>query len=153
MHCPLCKTHYKVGYDLCRGCDADLVLTKEQADAEDVVLFWQSANVKGIGELADALKSANVPHYSRFADGKAKAPVIGLFAQKEQSWQIFVLESDLDRARRVAYAARFAERYPEPGDRRARLARFLPVLAAWLGMTDTSITVLPLIEELRNSPD
>jgi hypothetical protein len=31
MHCPLCKAQYRVGYDLCRGCDADLVFTKEQA--------------------------------------------------------------------------------------------------------------------------
>jgi hypothetical protein len=91
-----------------------LVFTKEQADAEDVVLFLESANPTGVGELADALKEANVPNYSRFGDGKAKAPVIALFAQakaaRKQSWQIFVLESDLDRARQVASAARFATR-------------------------------------------
>jgi len=89
-----------------------LVFTKEQADAEDVVLFLESANLTGVGELADALKEANVPNYSRFGVGTAQAPLIGLFAQakaaKEQSWQIFVLESDLDRARQVASAARFA---------------------------------------------
>jgi len=114
MHCPLCKAQYTAGYDLCRGCDADLVFTKEQADAEDVVLFLESANLTDLGELADALKEANVPNYSRFGEGKAKAPVIGLFAQarasKEQSWQIFVLESDLDKAREVASATRFATR-------------------------------------------
>ena len=114
MHCPLCKAHYRAGYDLCGDCDADLVFTKEQADAEDVVLFLESANLTGIGDLADALKEANVPNYSRFREGKAKAPLIGLFAQakaaKEQSWQIFVLESDLDKARQVASAARFATR-------------------------------------------
>ena len=114
MHCPLCKAQYRPGYGLCRGCDADLVFTKEQADAEDVVLFLESANLTGIGDLSDELKEANVPHYSRFREGKAKAPLIGLFAQakaaKEQSWQIFVLESDLDRARQVASAARFATR-------------------------------------------
>ena len=130
MHCPLCKAQYGAGYDLCRGCDADLVFTKEQAEAEDVVLFLESANLTCLGELADALKEANVPNHSRFGDGKAKAPVIGRFAQtkaaKEQSWQIFVLESDLERARQVAFVARFAGRYPEPGDRRARLARCLP---------------------------
>jgi hypothetical protein len=109
MHCPLCKAQYGAGYDLCRGCDADLVFTKEQADAEDVVLFLESANLTGVGELADALKEANVPNYSRFGDGKANAPLIRLFAQG-QSWQIFVLESDLDRARQVASAARFATR-------------------------------------------
>ena len=130
MHCPLCKGQYGAGYDLCRGCDADLVFTKEQADAEDVVLFLESANLTGVGELSDALKEASVPNYLRFGDGKAKTPLIGLFAQakaaKEQSWQVFVLDSDLDKARQVAFAARFAWRYPEPGDRRARLARFLP---------------------------
>ena len=114
MHCPLCKAQYTVGYDLCRGCDADLVFTKEQAYAEDVVLFLESANLTDLGELADALKEANVPNYSRFGDRKAKAPLIGLFAQarasKEQSWQIFVLESDLDKAREVASAMRFATR-------------------------------------------
>ena len=114
MHCPLCKAQYRVGYDLCPGCDADLVFSKEQADAEDVVLFFESADLTGVGELADALKEANVPNYSRFERGKAKAPLIGLFANaktaKEQSWQIFVLESDLDRARQVASAARFAGR-------------------------------------------
>ena len=114
MHCPLCKTHYTAGYDLCRGCDADLVFSKEQADAEDVVLFLESANLTGVDELAEALKEANVPNYSRFREGKGKAPLIGLFAQakaaKEQSWQIFVLESDLDKARQVASAARFATR-------------------------------------------
>jgi hypothetical protein len=114
MHCPLCKAHYTAGYDLCRGCDADLVFTKEQADAEDVVLFLESANLTGVDELAEALKEASVPNYSRFREGKAKAPLIGLFAQakaaKEQSWQIFVLESDLDKARQVASAARFATR-------------------------------------------
>ena len=114
MHCPLCKAQYTAGYDLCRGCDADLVFTKEQADAEDVVLFLESANLTGVDELAEALKVANVPNYSRFREGKAKAPLIGLFAQakaaKEQSWQIFVLESDLDKARQVASAARFATR-------------------------------------------
>lgn len=119
MHCPLCKAQYRVGYDLCRGCDADLVLTKEQADAEVVVLFFESANLTGVGELADALKEANVPNYSSFEKGKTKAPLIGLFANaksaKEQSWQIFVLDSDLDRARQVATAARFAARYPKPG--------------------------------------
>lgn len=127
MYCPLCKAQYRVGYDLCRGCDADLVFTKEQADAEDVVLFLESANPTGVAELANALKEANVPNYWRFGDRKAKVPVTGLFAQaaKEQSWQIFVLESDLDRARQVAFAARFRVRYPEPGDRRARLARYL----------------------------
>jgi hypothetical protein len=36
-------------------------------------------------------------------------------AAKEQCWQIFVLDSDLDRARKVAFAARFAGRYPKPG--------------------------------------
>jgi hypothetical protein len=114
MHCPLCKAQYGAGYDLCRGCDADLVFTKEQAEAEDVVLFLQSENLTGVGELADALKEANVPNYSRFRDGKAKAPALDLFAQakaaKEQSWQIFVLESDLDKARQVASAQRFATR-------------------------------------------
>ena len=114
MHCPLCKAQYGAGYDLCRGCDADLVFTKEQADAKDVVLFLESVNLAGVGELADALKEANIPNYSRFGDGKAKAAVLGLFAQakaaKEQSWQIFVLESDLDKARQVASAARFATR-------------------------------------------
>lgn len=119
MHCPLCKAQYSAGYDLCRGCDADLVFTKEQADAEDVVLFLESMNLTGVGKLADALKAANVPNYLRFGEGKVKVPFIGLFAQgkvaKEQFWQIFVLESDLDRARKVAPAARFARRYPEPG--------------------------------------
>ncbi len=120
MHCPLCKAQYRVGCDLCRGCDADLVFTKEQADAEgDVVLFLESANLTGVGELADALKQANVPNYSRLEKAKAKAPLIGLFANataaKELSWQIFVLDSDLDRARQVASAARFAGRYPAPG--------------------------------------
>ena len=114
MHCPLRKAQYRVGYDLCRGCDEDLVFTKEQADAEDVVLFLESANLTGVDELAEALKEANVPNYSRFREGQAKAPLIGLFAQakaaKEQSWQIFVLESDLDKARQVASAARFATR-------------------------------------------
>jgi hypothetical protein len=114
MHCPLCKAQYTAGYDLCRGCDADLVFTKEQADAEEVVLFLESANLTGVDELADALKEANVPNYSRFGDGKAKAPLVGLFAQakaaQEQSWQIFVLESDLDKARQVAAVARFASR-------------------------------------------
>ena len=123
MHCPLCKAQYGAGYDLCRDCDADLVFTKEQADAEHVVLFLESANLTGVGELADALKEANVPNYSRFGDGKAKAPLIGLFAQakaaKERSWQIFVLESDLDRARQVAFAARFQgdTRNPETEER------------------------------------
>jgi hypothetical protein len=91
-----------------------LVFTKEQADAEDVVLFLESANLSGVDELADALKEANVPNYSRFGDGKVKAPVLGLFAQAKaaqgQSWQIFVLESDLDKARQVTSAARFATR-------------------------------------------
>jgi len=112
MHCPLCKAQYRPGYGLCRGCDADLVFTKEQADAEDVVLFLESANLAGVGELADALKKANVPNYSRFGDWKTKAPLIGLFTPaktaEERSWQIFVLESDLARARQVASAARFA---------------------------------------------
>jgi len=71
-----------------------------------------SKNLTGVGELADALKKANVPNYSRFVDWNAKAPLIGLFTQtkaaKEQSWQIFVLESDLVRARQVASAVRFA---------------------------------------------
>ena len=87
---------------------------RSKPDAEDVVLFLESANLTDLGELADALKEASVPNYSRFGDGKAKAPLIGLFAQaraaKEQSWQIFVLESDLDKAREVAAAARFATR-------------------------------------------
>src|SRR6266700_6905518 len=100
MHCPLCKAHYRAGYDLCGDCDADLVLTKEQADSEDVVLFLESANLTSVGKLADALKEANVPNYSRFGAWKAKAPLAVLFEQpkgaKEQSWQIFVLESDLD---------------------------------------------------------
>jgi hypothetical protein len=91
-----------------------LVFTKEQADAEDVVLFLESADLTSVGELADALKEANVPNYWRFEKGKTKAPLIGLFANakaaKEQSWQIFVLDSDLDRARQVASAARFAGR-------------------------------------------
>jgi hypothetical protein len=111
MHCPLCKAQYGAGYDLCRGCDADLVFTKEQADAEGVVLFLESANLTGVDELADALKEANMPNYSRFGGGKGKAPLIRLFAQakaaKEQSWQIFVLQSHLDKARQVASAARF----------------------------------------------
>ena len=111
MHCPLCKAQYRAGYGLCAGCDAELVLTKEQADAKDAVLFLESANLTGIGELADVLKEANVPNYPRFGEGKAKAPLIGLLAQakaaKEPSWRIFVLESDLVRARRVASAARF----------------------------------------------
>ena len=112
MHCPLCKAQYTAGYDLCGGCDADLVFTKEQADAEDVVLFLESANLTDLGELADALREASIPNYSRLGAGKGKAPLVGLFTQakaaKEQSWQIFVLESDLDRARQVASAARFA---------------------------------------------
>jgi hypothetical protein len=40
--------------------------------------------------------------------------LIGLFANdkaaKEQSWQVFVLDSDLDTARQAASAARFAGR-------------------------------------------
>src|SRR5260370_22309013 len=101
MHCPLCKAQYTAGYDLCRGCDADLVFTKEQADAEDVVLFLESTNLTGVDDLAEALKVANVPNYSRFRDGKAKAPLIGLFSQakaaKEQSWHIFALHSYLHK--------------------------------------------------------
>jgi hypothetical protein len=65
----------------CGDCNADLVFTKEQADAEDVVLFLQSANLAAIGDLAEALKEANVPNYSRFGERKAKASLIGLFAK------------------------------------------------------------------------
>jgi hypothetical protein len=118
MYCPLCKAQYRVGYDLCRGCDADLVFTKEQADAENVVLFLESANLTGVGELADALKEANVPNHLRFEKAKSKDPLmfVNATAAKQQPWQIFVLDSDLDRARQVASAARFAGRYPIPGE-------------------------------------
>jgi hypothetical protein len=96
-----------------------LILTKEQPNAEDVVLFFGSADLTGVGELADALKEANASNYSMFEKGKTKAPMIGLFANakaaKEQSWRIYVLDSDPDKARQVASAARFAEKHPEPG--------------------------------------
>ena len=116
MHCPLCKTQYRPGYDLCRDCDADLVSNKE-ADAETVVLFWQSVNPGHIAQLADALKKANVPHYSRFAAGMkrplwAGSPVARLFAKEKaagEQGQIFVLASDLYKARRVAYSARIQQ--------------------------------------------
>ena len=81
MHCPLCKAQYRVGFDLCGDCDADLVFTKEQADAKEVVLFLESANLTDLGELADALKEASVPNYSRLGVGKAKDPLVGLFTQ------------------------------------------------------------------------
>jgi hypothetical protein len=93
--------------------DADLVSNKE-ADAETMVLFWQSANPDHIAQLADALKKANVPHYSRFAAGTkrplwAGLPVARLFTKEKaagEQGQIFVLASDLCKARRVAYSAR-----------------------------------------------
>jgi len=113
MHCPLCKTHYRPGYDLCRDCDADLVSNKE-AGTEDVVLFWQSVNSSHIAQLADALRKANVPNYSRLAAGTkrplwASSPAARLFAKEGttgEQGQIFVLASDLHKARRVANSAR-----------------------------------------------
>jgi hypothetical protein len=113
MHCPLCKTQYGPGYDLCRDCDADLVSNKE-ADAETAVLFWQSVNPSHIAQLADALKKANVPHYSRFAAGTTRPlwaglPSARLFAKEKtagEQGQIFVLASDLYKARRVASSFR-----------------------------------------------
>jgi len=124
MHCPLCKTQYRPGYDLCRDCDADLVSSKDQADAEAVVLFWQSVNLSRVAELADALKKANVPNYSRLGAGGERpllpwtgSPLVGLFAQARTAdgrGQIFVLASDLYKARQVAYAARIQPvRFPE----------------------------------------
>jgi uncharacterized protein YbcI len=65
---------------------------------------------------ADILRerSQQIAEYRKKLLGISTAPLIGLFAQakaaKEQSWQIFVLESDLDKARQVASAARFATR-------------------------------------------
>ena len=113
MHCPLCKTQYRPGYDLCRDCDADLV-SGQETDAEDVVLFWQSENPSHIAQLADALKEANVPNYSRFGAGTERAlwagsPLAGLFARERTAsalGQIFVLAADLYKARRVAYTGR-----------------------------------------------
>jgi hypothetical protein len=111
MHCPLCKTQYRPGYDLCRDCDADLVSGKE-ADAEAVVLF-QSANPRHIAELAEALKRANVPNHSRLGVGTERArwagsPLAGLFAKERTAalGQILVLAADLYKARQVAYTAR-----------------------------------------------
>jgi len=112
MHCPLCKTQYRPGYDLCRDCDADLVSNKE-AGTEDVVLFWQSVNSSHIAQLADALRKANVPNYSRFAAGTkrplwASSPAARLFAGEGagEQGQIFVLASDLYKARRAADSIR-----------------------------------------------
>lgn len=113
MHCPLCKTQYRPGYDLCRDCDADLVSNKE-AGTEDAVLFWQSVNSSHIAQLADALRKANVPNYSRFGAGTKKpfwasSPETRLFAREGtigQQGQIFVLASDLYKARRVVSSAR-----------------------------------------------
>jgi hypothetical protein len=113
MHCPLCKTQYRPGYDLCRDCDADLV-SNQEGESESVVLFWQSVNAGHIAQLADALKKANVPNYWRFGAGAkrplwADSPVAHLFAKEKtgsEQGQIFVLASDLYKARQVAYSAR-----------------------------------------------
>jgi hypothetical protein len=111
VYCPLCKAEYRAGFDRCSDCLGGLVATREQADSANVVLLWQGISQSKFNDIVATLRDANVPNLARSGARAEKSrpiwtylPIVShLMRVKEMheqmSWQVFVLQSDSDKAR------------------------------------------------------
>ena len=111
MYCPICKAEYRAGFDRCSDCLIGLVPTREQADAANVELLWEGSDNLLFNDIVGALRDANVPNYARSGAKTERTPTIWAYvpivaffvhlrqAREQNMWQVFVLESDFEKAR------------------------------------------------------
>lgn len=109
LYCPICKTEYRPGFRQCPDCLADLVGSLKEAEATKAILLWEGISLSKFDAIVAALRDANVPNRAKSGTDPETAyqPFSTPFARimrfkKQMSWQVFVLETDYEKARNAA---------------------------------------------------
>jgi hypothetical protein len=75
----------------------------EVAEAVKAVLLWEGLRVSKFDAIIAALRHANIPNCAKSAADPDKAYRFNPFTRKlKMSWQVFVLETDYEKARKAA---------------------------------------------------
>jgi hypothetical protein len=108
-YCPICKAEYRAGFRQCSDCLADLVDNQSEAEAAKVILLWHGTSLSRFDAIAAALGDANIPNRAKSGVDPEKAslplpftPFAIMRIKKQMSWEIFVLETDYQKARIAA---------------------------------------------------
>ena len=102
-YCPICKAEYRPEFRQCSDCLADLVDSLEVAEAVKAVLLWEGLRLSKFEAIVAALRDANIPNRAKSAADPDQAYSFNPFARKlKMSWQVFVLETDYEKARKAA---------------------------------------------------
>jgi hypothetical protein len=104
-YCPICKAKYRAEFRQCSDCLADLVDSLEVAETVKAVLLWEGLGLSKFVAIVAALRDANIPNRAKSAADPHTAYSFNPFARKlNMSWQVFVLETDYDKARNAAHS-------------------------------------------------
>ena len=104
-YCPICKAEYRAEFRQCSDCLADLVDSLEVAEAVKAVLLWEGLRLSKFDAIVAALRDANIPNRAKSAADPDQAYSFNPFARKlKMSWQVFVLETDREKARNAAHS-------------------------------------------------
>lgn len=104
--CPICKAEYRAGFRQCSDCLADLVDSLREAEVAKETLLWEGLSRSKFCAIVAALRDANIPNRAKSAADPDKAysfnPFVRMSMKKQMSWQVFVLETDYEKARNAA---------------------------------------------------
>ena len=110
-YCPICKAEYRAGFIRCSDCLAGLVDSLREAEAVKAILLWEGTSLSKFDAIVAALGDANIPNRAKSGADAEKAyqplDLIVPFSRmmkfkKQMSWQVFVVETDYERARIAA---------------------------------------------------
>ena len=104
-YCPICKAEYRAGFTRCSDCLAELVGSLSEAEAAKAILLWEGISLSNFDAIVAALSDANIPNRAKSAADPDQAYNFNPFARKlKMSWQVFVLETDHEKARNAAHS-------------------------------------------------
>jgi uncharacterized Zn ribbon protein len=110
-YCPICKAEYRMEFNDCSVCFAELVTTREQAEAVRVVVLWEGTNLSKFDAIVKILRERDVPNRTKRGTEVKKDYVLFdnlisriVHFRKRMSWQVVVLEADYQRAQTAAHS-------------------------------------------------
>jgi hypothetical protein len=97
MFCPLCQAEFQEPLTVCPNCGARMFAGKDEAEEQAPrTLLWQGNHPGFWQQLEAALEEDRIPHWSERRNVSLMYPG----PLDEASFCVFVLDSDLDRAKR-----------------------------------------------------
>ena len=108
MFCPLCKSEFRQGFTKCSDCHISLLATADEAERVPTGCFWVGSDRKECNHILTSLAEAGIPQISKELVKSEPWPWISFllvrFMRPRPTYElkIWILQSDLDRARQAA---------------------------------------------------